>query len=287
MNNILKSFFISLLPLVALYFTIDGVLHIVEQGLSSSPRYIGRIVTGITIVLFFGLLFIRPVARTDANLKIYTIFIAIGLFISLWYGGYKEQDLNGSLPSIGLFLGWILYLRWYSVFTNRNTNHILRLGEKFPKLEFLDTDQNMISTDQFLGSPSIFLFYRGNWCPLCMAQIKEIASQYKELEKRNVNTLLISPQPHKHSKALARKYNLNFHFLVDKKNKAAEKLEILAKNGLPMGFQVLGYDSDTVQPTVIITDANGIIVFADLTDNYRVRPEPDTFIKIIDTIPGI
>ena len=39
-------------------------------------------------------------------------------------------------------------------------------------------------------------------------------------------------------------------------------------------------DSDTVMPTVIMTDASGTIIFADLTDNYRVRPEPDVFLEV-------
>jgi len=58
----------------------------------------------------------------------------------------------------------------------------------------------------------------------------------------------------------------------------------LSENGLPFGFQVLGYDSDTVMPTIIITDKNGKILFADLTDNYRVRPEPSTFLKVLDGV---
>jgi hypothetical protein len=51
--------------------------------------------------------------------------------------------------------------------------------------------------------------------------------------------------------------------------------------GLPFGMQLLGYDSDTVMPTVIITDDEGKIIFADLTDNYRVRPEPETFMRVL------
>jgi len=42
----------------------------------------------------------------------------------------------------------------------------------------------------------------------------------------------------------------------------------------------LGYDSDTVLPTAILTDQNGVILFTDQTDNYRVRPEPDTFLRV-------
>ncbi len=114
-----------------------------------------------------------------------------------------------------------------------------------------------------------------------MAQIKEIAAQYEELDKLGVNTVFISPQPHKHTKNLANKYKLNFHFLVDHKNKVAKQLGTFAENGIPAGFQVLGYDSDTVMPTVVITDNTGKIIFADLTDNYRVRPEPEVFLEII------
>ena len=70
-------------------------------------------------------------------------------------------------------------------------------------------------------------------------------------------------------------------FLVDKDNRAAKALDILSENGTPTGLELLGYDSDTVMPTVLITDEKGKIIFADLTDNYRVRPEPDTFIEVL------
>ena len=66
----------------------------------------------------------------------------------------------------------------------------------------------------------------------------------------------------------------------------AKQLDIFHENGLPTGFQALGYNSDVIMPTVIITDKNNNIIFTDLTDNYRVRPEPNTFLKIIDKHKG-
>ncbi len=281
MTNILKSAFISLFPVVALYFAIDSVVHLINHEVSY--RYIGRLIIALTIAFFFIKIFIKPVARTDSNLKVYTLPITIGFLVSIISGGIFENDINGSLPSVGLFLGWVLYIKWYSLFDHRKSNEVIKIGNQFPDVNLQDSDKNTVNTSKFIGNPSIFLFYRGNWCPLCMAQIKEIASQYKELEKRNVNTVFISPQPHKHTKSLAKKFDLNFNFLVDQGNEVAKKLNIFAKNGLPMGFQTLGYDSDTVMPTVIITDKKGEIIFADLTNNYRVRPEPETFLKILDT----
>jgi hypothetical protein len=47
-------------------------------------------------------------------------------------------------------------------------------------------------------------------------------------------------------------------------------------------MEPLGYEADSVLPTVLITDPYGTIIFADLTDNYRVRPEPSTFLAALD-----
>jgi beta-lactamase superfamily II metal-dependent hydrolase len=37
-------------------------------------------------------------------------------------------------------------------------------------------------------------------------------------------------------------------------------------------------------PTVIITDKQGTVVWTHETDNYRVRPEPETFLEVIRAI---
>jgi hypothetical protein len=58
-------------------------------------------------------------------------------------------------------------------------------------------------------------------------------------------------------------------------------LGIDSRDGLPMGMQMMGYDSETVLPTVIITDRDGRVVWVHETDNYRVRPEPDLFLQVL------
>ncbi len=193
----------------------------------------------------------------------------------------RDFNLNGVALNVLLTIGWIIYIKWYSVFEDRETE-ILKVGKMLPDFVLENTSKEKISSRIFLGNPTIYLFYRGNWCPLCMAQIKEIAGQYKELEDRGVNMVFVSPQPHYYSEKLSKKYDLGFHYLQDTDNEVAHQLGILSENGIPAGFQALGFDSDTVMPTVVITDPKGRIAFADLTDNYRVRPEPETFLAVID-----
>ncbi len=39
--------------------------------------------------------------------------------------------------------------------------------------------------------------------------------------------------------------------------------------------------SETVLPTVIITGTDGAVLWTHLTDNYRIRPEPSTFLEVL------
>jgi len=115
-----------------------------------------------------------------------------------------------------------------------------------------------------------------------MAQIKEVATQYKKLSSLGAKVVLCAPQPEKNTQALAGKFDVPFIFLTDVNNRAAQALGIEMKNGLPAGMEMLGYEKDTLFPTVIITDDTGSIIYSDLTNNYRIRPEPEDFIDVLN-----
>ncbi|WP_299682048.1 peroxiredoxin family protein [uncultured Dokdonia sp.] len=276
MQNLLKSIFVSVFPVFALFITVKYTWEMIQN--ETQLGSLGIMITSIPIVVFFLGLFIVPRARTNTFLIPYTITILIGVILSLI--GYMTLEIKEFIFLSILVLGWCLYLFWYSVFRNRDTS-VIRVGNRLPEFTLENSQRAHVSSSSFLGSPAIYLFYRGNWCPLCMAQIKELVAQYKTLEEKGVNMVFVSPQPHGFSEKLAKKHGLQFHFLTDVNNRVAKQLAIASKNGIPFGFQALGYDSDTVLPTVIITDKDGVIQFADVTDNYRVRPEPDFFLEYV------
>jgi len=279
MKSLAKSVFISVFIGVAVYSAVNSVLFLL-QGFS--PDNLGLLITSFTIVIFFVGLYTVSQARTSESLSGYTIAIIIGFLLGVLPPAFMPNfNLNGVALNVVLTVGWILYIKWYSVFEERETE-ILKVGKMLPNFVLENSKKEKIASSTFTGNPTIYMFYRGNWCPLCMAQIKEIAGQYKELEDRGVNMVFVSPQPHFYSERLSKRYDLGFHYLQDTNNTVAKQLGILAENGIPTGFQALGFDSDTVMPTVVITNPKGRIAFADLTDNYRVRPEPETFFEVID-----
>lgn len=276
--NRLKSIFISSAITIWAVFSYFFVVEIVKYGFN--PWIIGIFLISILPFGFFMVLMsMKPTARTSRSLKLITILIILGTLITLI--GVFNKNLStefSSMAGISLML-WILYIYWYSQFSNRRT--IIEVGSEFPELTFFD-DKTEVSTNKFKGKKVLYMFYRGNWCPLCMAQIKEISSQYYELESRGVELVLISPQPAGHSKSLAKKMDANFHFLTDRGNKMARSLKIDHAHGTPWGMELFGYKSETVLPTVIITDEYGKVIFLDQTDNYRIRPEPETFLRFLD-----
>ncbi len=140
------------------------------------------------------------------------------------------------------------------MFGGREPSTKLMVGNTLPNFSVLDVDGKTVTTAQLTDKPAILIFYRGNWCPFCSAQIKKLVARYQDIWSLGVRGAMISPQPHINTVGLSRVYNAKFDFLTDTDNEAACTLGIEKLNGVPMGLQIFGYDSDTVLPTVIITD---------------------------------
>jgi peroxiredoxin len=272
-----RAFLMPLFAFLGLVLVHSG-WRVVTTGFA--PVWIGALAVAGAFFAFMGWMMRSGTARTSANLPVLLTVSAAGVVLSLL--GAIFGSTRGSLPVAYALLGFggqILYVSWYSRL-GRVPSPALRVGEILPEFELEDESGRTLAAAAFRGSPAVFLFYRGNWCPLCMAQIRELADQYKDLEARGAKVALVSPQSHDHTRSLAARFDVPFRFLVDPGGRAARQLGILHEAGVPLGIP--GYDPDTVLPTAIVTDAEGRILLADQTDNYRVRPEPETFLAALD-----
>ncbi len=272
----LKSAFI---PIYAPFMLLI-LIHSIYGALTDTLVWMGTLITILTIIIMFAWLAMPQVARTDEYMLPFSLALFAGVVITL--SAYLYTDTETIFPLIYTTtntLFWLGYIFWYSRF-DRPVTEVLQVGKVMPQFFVEDVDGYPKHSTSLKGKPTIFMFYRGNWCPMCMGQVREIAGMYQELGKRGVEIALISPQPHSSTRRLAEKYDVPFHFWVDVENRAAQMLGIEQKNGVVMGYA--GYASDTVLPTVVITDEEGEIIFVDETDNYRIRPEPQTFLDILD-----
>lgn len=282
-----KPWFMAPYMLLTMIAVIHSLGLLVVQG---SLRWAAPLIACLPLLVLMGWFVFAGQARSSANLPGVLIPALVGGLLSivaaLSASGMDRLLLLFYGPVVGAG-GACLYIFWYSKLP-RDTEPLLRAGQPIPEIQLRSLSGKELSTPDLVTTPALWLFYRGNWCPLCMAQIREVAERYRELESRGVRLLLISPQPESQSRELAEKHSVNFEFLVDPEGRCAKALGIYHEGGLPkgMGMEKRGYQPDTVLPTVVITDGEGFIVWIDQTDNYRVRPEPDTFIDIIDRYLG-
>lgn len=289
--NFLKSMYISTFMMLAMavagyagWRLYNGVNN--YMGYSFYPggnplAWIGVILTTAPILMVIGwAMMFKNIARTSARFPLLNILGAIGAGLALWAWANQQAPVIAPALAVGGWLGFILYAYWYSSY-GRQPNAKLRVGAALPAFTVTDANGASVSSARLTDKPAILIFFRGNWCPLCMAQVKEMAARYQDISALGVRVALISPQPHGNTIALSKKFGVKFDFLTDRGNAAARALGIEQSHGLPMGMQMLGYASETVLPTVIITDRNGKLIWTHETDNYRVRPEPDVYLEVL------
>ncbi|MGR9117565.1 MAG: peroxiredoxin-like family protein, partial [Gammaproteobacteria bacterium] len=270
--NFLKSMYISAYMMLAMgvagyagWSLYEGITN--NIGYSFYPggnpmAWIGVLLTTVPMLMVIGWIMIfQKTARTSARFPLVNFLGAIGAGLAVWAWANHQAPIHAPAFAICGWFGFVLYAYWYSSYGRRPSTK-LQVGTPLPFFTVTDASGTSVTSAQLTDKPAILIFFRGNWCPLCMAQVKELAGRYKDISALGVRVALISPQPHGNTVALSKKFGVKFNFLTDQGNAAARALGIENPHGLPMGMQMLGYDSETVLPTVIITDRNGKIIWS-------------------------
>lgn len=275
MNKAKSVFIVLFLLLINL-----SLLHVSTLSWHSplGAGWMGVFVLALPNFYLFVWMFMGRRARTSRNLHLLMATNLTGIALVLTDPAMDANPLPLVLGNL-LFFGSMAYIFWYSSLGER-ANTLLAEGEKLPHFELKTTEGELFSSEQFKGAAWLLVVYRGNWCPLCMTQIREVAARYIDLDRLGVKVALISPQPEAKTQALANKFSVPMKFFVDSDFKASKKLGLVHPDGVPFGLKWFGHGEDTALPTVLLVNKHGRIVYSDQTSNYRVRPEPEQFIQV-------
>ena len=267
--------------------TATALFSAVQIWLSSHPiTWFGAFLASAALPLYFAIfLATGGAARTAPRLPAVQIATMLGIVLAAYGASHEYQSRPLALLPLAAALLGFLVLQWYVfVFSRyrRKKSGFIVLGQPLPELVFESLDGTPVTLQDFAGSKTLLTFFRGNWCPLCMAQLRELRKRADRLAAASVQVKLISNQSVERSRELTNKLDLPDHFeiLHDPDLRAAKALSIEDIGGTPGGMQ--GYPPDTVMATVIALDAGGRVIFGDETDNYRVRPHPDRFVPLFE-----
>ncbi|GBF30974.1 thiol-disulfide oxidoreductase ResA [bacterium MnTg04] len=260
--------------------TVVSIQAVIRLGGGFSPGWLGALLASAPMLLMLGLVMLgRKFPADQSRLTVVTLTMASGALLAAFDWVFRA----GSYAAAGMaglcLAAYAAYQSWYSRL-DRSASRIEN-GQPLPEFSALNLDGKPVYSRDLLGKPALLMFYRGNWCPFCVVQVKELAAAYRELGDR-ARVVLISPQPAKKTRELAARFDVSFDFWVDTDNQAATVLGINHDQGLPAGMQALGYDTDTVLPTAIVLAADGSVLDVDETENYRNRAEPGFLARVLE-----
>lgn len=161
----------------------------------------------------------------------------------------------------------------------------LKVGDIAPDFTLPDAEGLPVSLyDTLQYNAVIISFFRGNWCPFCMAEL----THYQEAINNNLvdsaTVIAISPQSIHFNHDLKVQNNLEFRILSDKGNEIADKYGLvftlqenireIYKN---MGADLELFNSDKTYklpiPATYLIDKNKKIVFSSVSTNYMERAD--------------
>ena len=275
----MKRWFISLYLTVLATLVVMGLFGLTLEVPLTAPA--GLLLSAMAPLTFFTWLAGARPARTEAHPVIVSVLSGLGAVVTMMavyrYGDQLQPWLIGAVVALA---GWLAYVTWYSRQPVPVDAPVP--GEPLPGFSLVDVDGEEISTLSLRDHNAVLLFYRGNWCPLCTAQIQELAAAWRKVAHYNAKVWFISSQSQKHTREIAQKFSIPAKFLRDPDNRVAKQLGIYAPGATPAGLEALGYPADAALPTVIVVDDTGIIRFIEVAENYRLRPDPDSYIKYLE-----
>lgn len=244
--------------------------------------YLGGVVSAFGGCLYFSAIYtFYKVPRTPKNLWAFGSIIYAGLLMvlaALYSNPIPAHYSALAYAALNIFF-WVRYVNWYSSYSE--SDFVLKVGVVMPSGTLLGLNGQSKTVNSLTQRKAVWVFYRGNWCPFCMAQVEEMVNNCKAISEMGADVIFVGSQSGEKNAALSKKFAIEAKFLTDPNHEYAEGIGLLDKGGLPLGLEVVGFEKDVYRPAVIVTDDNGVIRYLDIADNYRLRPEPQEFLTIL------
>ena len=175
-----------------------------------------------------------------------------------------------------LIAGWLLFRSRLS----RSVPEKLRRGKPLPDFRAADERGDPVRSIDLHGAPAVILFVRGNWCPFCNAQVKNLTRYYKDIVDLGARLILFTPKPLETTRRVGEFFEVEFDFWLDESLDVARELGLVQEGGVPKDHAT-EYGADTIWPTAVVTDASGIIRYVRLSLTVADRPNPRDLLKAI------
>ena len=110
-----------------------------------------------------------------------------------------------------------------------------------------------------------------------------MSAHYKDIVDLGARLILITPTPLETTRRVAEFFKVEFDFWLDSDLAITRQLGLLDKAGVPDDHRK-EYGEDTVWPTALVVDRNGIIAYASLSKTTIDRPDPMDLVQVLRNV---
>lgn len=173
-------------------------------------------------------------------------------------------------------------------------------GDPIPDFQLLDVQGGVLSRESLTAQgPAVLIFFRFAGCPACNLALPYYQRQlFPRLQALGVPLIAVSPQVPERLIEIKQRHDLGFYVASDKDNVLARQLGILysfdeasRKAALSKGGGGIGEVTGTgtwelPQPAVVVIDAQGQVIFADVSPDWLVRTEASEIVDVVTEALG-
>jgi peroxiredoxin len=173
----------------------------------------------------------------------------------------------------------------------------LAVGDEAPDFTLPDQLGRPASLRERLSCGSVVLaFYRGDWCPFCNLQLRELHKALPEIKARGASLLAVSPQAPDRALSISEKAGLAFDVLSDVQQDVikAYKLQFTVPDDLQdlivnvfhtnLAHETADGSWRLPIPATLIVDRMGVVRATHVSADFRTRMEPAAIIDALAEI---
>jgi peroxiredoxin len=172
------------------------------------------------------------------------------------------------------------------LFASGIEQQILPVGSTAPEFALQDNNGRIVRSADLLTLGTVIVnFFRGRWCPYCMAELEAWRDAYPAVRARGALLVAISPQTVHQNDLLLQQHALRFPVLSDPGSMVAESFHLAYTvpayhqkhyRGILVNLPFMNGDPSWRLPlaATYVIRPGGSIAFAQAHADFRVRPEP-------------
>jgi peroxiredoxin len=161
----------------------------------------------------------------------------------------------------------------------------LFINSKAPEFKIKDQSGVEVSLkDLRKKGPVVLVFYRGNWCPYCNKELKNLQDSLSLLTDKKAQVVAITPEAAAGITETVKKTGAVFPILFDKDAKVAKAYQVAFEVDEKTTTRYKSFGTDLLKineqkgspvlpvPAVYIINKDGAITYRYFNEDYRKRP---------------